>query len=156
MATESIRERILQHVETTLAAITGTGEYHTRLETLARGQAEPSNLDQLPAVRIAEGEEVVEEGNNPCVTRTLSVLIRSWVSVPADDPSASLPTLHNRLQADIERALLADPTRGGLAIVTSLMGSLPMEDEDRDVTGGVSQEFQIQYQTLRNDPASLG
>lgn len=156
MATESIRERILQHVETSLAVIDGTGEYHTAVATIARGQADPSNLDELPAIRVTEGEEVLLEGSYPCVTRTLSVLVRSWVRVLDDRPDLMLPTLQNRLQADIERALLADPTRGGLAIVTSLMGSIPHEDEARDETGSVTQEFQVQYQTLRADPAVLG
>jgi hypothetical protein len=156
MATESIRERIVQHVETSLSVITGTGEYHTAVATIARGQAEPSNLDELPAIRITEGEETVREGNYPCVTRWLSIQIRSWARVDPDLPDVSLPTVQNRLQADIERALLADPTRGGVAITTNLMGSVPNDDEARDETGSVTQEFQVQYQTLRADPASLG
>jgi len=155
MATESIRERILQDVETSLAAITGTGEYHIALaeDGVDRGQLPPSNLDRLPALRVSEGEEEVIEGPTPYITRMLSVTVRGWISVPDESLDVPLPTLANRLMADIERAMLAGPTRGGLAQDTILVGSLIHDDDEKDVIGSVSVTFRVQYRTLRNNPA---
>lgn len=153
MAAESIRELILQQCETTLAAVNGTGVYHCALETVDRGQGPPSNLDRLPAVRIAEGDEGSVDGPDPLITLRLPITVTGWVHVD-DDGGVSLPTLRNRIRQDIQTALLADWTRGGLAVNTRYTGSRTPVDDDPDTLGSVEVTFEILYRTRHNDPAA--
>jgi hypothetical protein len=151
MASESIRELILQHCETSLAAVNGVGSYQLDLETVSRGQGAPSNLDVLPAARIAEGTESVTNGPDPLITRTLPITVTGWVRV-SDDSLVSLATLRNRMQQDIETALLTDWTRGGLAVNTRLTGSRTPDDDEPDVLGSVEVSFELLYRTRHNNP----
>lgn len=155
MATDSIRERILQNRKAALALINGTGDYHIALGTVARSQEPPSNLDALPAAHLTEGDEEVTEGPHPLVTRMLAVIVRGWIMAADAYADMELATLENRLLADIERAMLTEPTCGGLANIVSLTGSVINPDDEKDLTGNLSAAFLIQYQTQRDDPASL-
>lgn len=150
MATASVRERILQHIETHLRDIDGLGDYHNRVETVERRQAEPSNLDVLPAIHLREGEEIITEGPNPLLTRMLTVVVAGWIRGAAD---LGLATCRNQLLADIERAVLADATQGGLAVDTHLTGSLIEEDPEPGAIGALTLTFVVHYRTVRGNPA---
>lgn len=153
MADEPIRERILQHCETSLRAIDGTGAYHTALAGVARGRQVPKeDPADLPAAFLQEGDESFAQDTNLLVTRTLPVS----VEVLLRSTAADLPTLANRAAADVERALTADPTRGGLARRTDITGIAITHDEAPGVLASVRCDFTIEYFTLRGDPASTG
>jgi hypothetical protein len=153
MASESIRERIGQHVDTTLAAITGVGDYHCRLEFIARSSGLPGNLIDLPAVHVTEGTETVSDGPLPFLTRMLALTLRGWIRKD-DDDGLPLATWRNRLLQDLERALIADHTRGGLAINTRVAGTRILDDPDVDVVGAVELDLEILYRTKIGDPAT--
>ena len=152
MADEPIRERILQHCETSLGAIDGTGQYHTALMTIARGRAVADALPNLPAAFLAEGDERIARDHNLLLTRELDITVEIWVRSAA----GNLPTLTNRALADLERALTADPRRGGLAVETDPTGSTSVHDEKPGVLASVQAGFTIQYRTVRGNPASIG
>lgn len=152
MADESIREQIVANAATALAAINGSGDYHTALETIARSQLVPRNLDALPATHVREGEERIVDGPDPLITRILSLHVLGWIAREVDEPDA-LATMKNRLQADIERAVLTDPTRGGLAVNTRVAGSPAVDDLEADHLGAVQVDFEVLYRTRTHDPA---
>jgi len=153
VAEESIQERNLQHLKDSLWAIDGTGAYFHKLESVERGKPDvPEDLTQLPAAFLAAGDETVVQETNLLLTRRLPVTVEAWVRSAAGD----LPTLANRMIADIERALLADPTRGGLAIRTELLGSGKTPDESPGVLASARVEIAVHYWTLVGNPASVG
>ncbi len=152
MAEEPIRERILQHCEASLRTIDGTGPYHHRLAQVQRGRAVPEDLTKLPAAFLDEGEESVSQDTNLLVTRLLPITVEAWLR--SDD--GDLPTQANRMLADVERALTADPTRGGLAIRTAALSSSLVKDEAPGVLASVRLQFEIEFRTLRAEPASKG
>jgi hypothetical protein len=152
VADEPIRERILQHCATSLAAINGTGAYHLALARITRGQPVPGDLGDLPAAWLEEGDEPISQDTNRLLTRELPLSVTVWVRSEAGD----LPTLTNRALADVERAMLADPTRGGLAKATTMIGNAVTRDEAPGVLGSARVDFSIQYFTAWGNPASKG
>lgn len=153
MAEEPIRERILQHCETSLQAIDGTGAYHTALASIARGRQVPKeDPADLPAAFLQEGDEGFTQDTNLLLTRTLPVSVEVLLRSAADN----LPTLANRAAADVERALTTDPTRGGLAKRTDITGIAITNDEAPGVLASIRCDFVIEYHTLRGNPASKG
>lgn len=153
MPEEPIRERILQHCETSLGLINGTGPYHYALVSVQRGKAiPPEDLAQLPAAFLDEGEETVTQDTNLLLMRRLQITVEAWLRSDA----GALPTGANRLLADLERAVAADPTRGGLAIRTELVGTNIVADESPGVLASARAEFAIEYWTLKGNPASKG
>ena len=153
MADEPIREQILQHCEASLALIDGTGAYHHALASVGRGKpAMPEDSTLLPIAFVDEGEEAATQDTNLLLTRRLPVTVEAWLR--SDD--GQLPTLANRLLADIERALGADPTRGGLAIRTELVNTAVISDETPGVLASARAQFEIDYWTVKGNPASKG
>ncbi len=153
MAEEPIRERILQHCQTSLAAINGMGAYHHALVSIQRGKAiPPENLTQLPAAFLDEGEETIIQDTNLLISRRLPVTVEAWLR----SDTGALPTGANRMLADLERALAADPTRGGLAIRTELVNTTILPDEAPGVLASARAQFEIDYWTLKGNPASAG
>lgn len=153
MADEPIQERILQDIRESLSAIDGTGAYHHALASVERGKPDvPEDLTQLPAAFIAAGDETVIQDTNLLHTRRLPVSVEAWVRSADGD----LPTRVSRMIADMERSLLADPTRGGLAIRTELLGSGKTLDESPGVLASARVDIAVHYWTLVGNPASVG
>lgn len=80
----------------------------------------------------------------------LNVTLVAYV-IPSDDSTAALDTLINRVRADLERALLRDPTRGGLAVWTRPAGSQKFIAEGGSATG-VAVFADVLYRTPIDDP----
>ncbi len=160
MAEEPIRERIVQQCEASLQAIDGTGPYHYALASVQRGKAVPGDLANLPAAFLDEGDEAISQDTQLLLTRVLPIIIEVWVR-SADEAwvrlaEGGLPTLANRMVADVERALMADPTRGGLAQRTTLTRNSRVQDESPGLLAAIRVEGEIQYWTAERDPASSG
>lgn len=152
MATDAIRERILQHCEASLLVVNGIGVYQLPIRTVGRGQGDPSNLDELPSAYLQEGVETVVDGPDPLITRILPITVIGWCLV--DDETTPLATVRNRLQQDIETAILADQTQGGLAVNTRYTGSRIPDDREPGSLGSVEVSFEIHYRTRYNNPVT--
>jgi hypothetical protein len=153
MPDEPIRELILQHCEASLWEIDGTGAYHTALRTVVRGKPVPEDdPSSLPAAFLDEGDETYLQEINLLITRTLPITVEARLR----STDGALPTLANRLFADIERAITTDPTQGGLAVRTELTASTILVDESPGILASVRAEFEITYHTRRGDPSYAG
>lgn len=152
---DPVRERIVQHCETSLWAIDGTGAYYFALADVQRGKiTAPDDLTKLPAASLEEGDEAPTQDTNLLLTHVLPLGIEVWLRSGKDDPP--LQTLANRMLADVERALTADPTRGGLAKRTTPVGTSGVQDAAPGVLTSVLANFEIEYYTRQGDPASTG
>ncbi|MFB3816136.1 MAG: hypothetical protein ACE147_00615 [Candidatus Methylomirabilales bacterium] len=154
MPDDPIRERILQHCEASLALIDGASAYHHALAAVHRGAPPaPEDLTQLPAVWLQEGDEDEPPEDNWLLTWELPLTVDGWCRA-AD--GANLPTLANRLLADMERALMVDQTRGGLARRTRITGRSITVDAVPGTMASARLQAVITYHTRRGDPANAG
>lgn len=152
---EPIREQIIQACLAALAEIDGTGDYYTDLARIVRGQPAPDELGALPTVWLQEGDED-EPGQetNHLLRWRLPVTVEGWVRSTLTTPA--LATIANRLLGDIERALTADPTCGGIALATTITGRSTTIDPPPGSLASVRATCVIEYTTLRGNPASVG
>ena len=108
------RETILNHVVTTLVAITVAGGYNNDIRFVTREsvQWERFNRQDYPLVIVAWTFETPEipGATHQSVVMDLTVTIRCVVYATAD-----LETELNKFLDDVEKALCADGTRGGSA-----------------------------------------
>lgn len=158
MASASIRERILAHVATSLALINGAGAYtHALAPTaIARGKASADVLDAaLPAAWIDVGDEDVLRVPNGKLSRTLPVAVEAWIKAPAAQLE-ELPTLAEAMLADLERALTADGTRGGLATSTVLTATRVLVDSPPGTLAQVLITVTVAFRTVIGSPEQAG
>ena len=153
MAAEPVRELIVQDCVTSLLAINGTGDYWSILLDAVRGKLDPESPPLTPF--IDEGDEQTAPGNNPQVSHVLPIT----VEVVIQSADGDLPTLVNRLIADLERALTGSETsrsRGGRATTTTLTGNSRTLDPPPGVLASIRVQFEITYLTRLGQPELVG
>lgn len=136
----SLREQILADLADTLADATDAQDRVYRTRRLALVQ------DERPAILILpESEEV--DGTRPGLytLRTLSVTVNVYARGEIADQAA------DDLCVQVYAAVMADETRGGVAMRTAPGGtSWRFSNDDMDAVE-VSQSFQIIYNARRTD-----
>ena len=153
---ETIRERILGDIKSTLEGLTTANGYNfTFLSSdIQRWSMHGNSKVNLPAIMITAGDESqvpVGSSHEDCAFR---VYLDAFFTHNKDD-AVDTDTYLNRLQGDIKKIIMEDYTRSGLAIDTSVTGSTPFETADGQVAG-VTVELEIKYRHLRNDPTATG
>ena len=156
-------QSILANANTVLAAIDGLPTYLTAVHAVY-GHDKPYRAPQeseggdRPYLNMGmPTTEALEEANLKTVKR-MSFPVEGVVSYDASDPAASRAAAQN-LMGDVERALVTDPTRGGYAIDTVVVGeSQPSMIETRDPgrPGVVTTEqtVQVTFGHSRTDPST--
>ena len=149
----SIREQIMQNVETTLKTIKTANGYNNTLELVTRFKQEALSFAKVPVVLIQQGPEMAEPIPNHAVTRNLAVRLRIIHRHNPTEDNQSSDQVLNSIQQDIHKALFVDHTRGGLAIG---MNPAPLEIAAQDGEGmgevdanfehiGKTLEYMVQY-----------
>lgn len=152
---ETVRERIIQNIKTTLEGITTTNGYNFDFtpDTVQRWSMHGNKMIDLPLVIISPGDEeekALPNGFEECYAIVyLDVFFMSEESDPIP-----IGEYLNRLQGDMKKAILQDPTRGGEAIDTDCLGTTPFETTEGQPYAGIIIELAIRYRHLRLDPNS--
>ncbi len=147
---EPVRERILKNlVEAIQGASTAFG-YALDVKAVDRKRRTKYQAHELPAVNVFELREQKERGPYGYVTCQLPLLLE--ITVPDLTRQAEADNL---AMAAVVKAVLADPTRGGLAIDTWEMNNEPFAGEQNDPTGGMRVGIAIQYRHKEDDPYAL-
>ena len=146
----SVRESIMANLATTLAGITEAGGYLTTVsqvfDRLIAGEAGPGDFVQI----LALDPETYTELANPKLERVLPILLIYSRRVRGD--TAHVEGL--RALADMEKALLADRTRGGYAFDTQLVSNVIIDPEASEPLQEVQLRIRVQYRTHRTNPFS--
>jgi hypothetical protein len=152
---ETVRERIMANIKTTLEGITIAGGYNFDFtaDTVQRWSMHGNRLVDLPAVVISPGDEEEKGSPNPFEECYLIVYLDVFF-VNDEGDSVVTDTYLNRLQGDIKRAILQDHTRGGEAIDTDVLGTTPFETTEGQPYAGIIMELGIRYRHLRSDPTA--
>ena len=139
-----VNENITLNVVTTVDAVTGiTAERHDRKA------ATPAHMLAI----IHEGaDEKLGDDETPCGfsawVRSYGVQVYIFQQDLAD--GVNFHTTLNTVRADIEKALMADVTRGGYAHNTEIQS--PQEFVDSNDATGVVVFFDVTYRTDQYDP----
>lgn len=150
---ETVRERIIANLKTSLEGIRTADGYNFDFtpETVQRWTMHGNSLVNLPVIVISPGNEDEKALPNPLEECFLTVYLDAFFVTDPDDP-VSTDTYLNRLQGDIKKAVLTDPTRGGEAIDTDVLGTTPFETTDGQPYAGIILEIGIRYRHRRTDP----
>lgn len=111
----SVREQIIAEIVTTLGAVTVAGGYNNDLSgRVSRRLKHWEEVSEWPQVMIAGGSEGKSSLTTTYAQGDLEIIVRGYEH-DAEDPGTKL----NALIQDVEKALMADPTRGALANYTT-------------------------------------
>lgn len=152
---ETVRERIMANIKTTLEGVTVAGGYNFDFtaDTVQRWSMHGNRLADLPAVVISPGDEEEKGQPNPFEECYLIVYLDIFF-VNDEGDSIVTDTYLNRLQGDMKKAILLDHTRGGEAIDTDVLGTTPFETTEGQPYAGIIMELGIRYRHLRSDPTA--
>lgn len=153
---DSIKEKIFKDIETKLAKIKIADGYDNDIAIVERFKIDGQTTAKTPFIIIIAGDvTVLSEGPDPLVTKQVDIILDV---VTRQDPVASpgpSDALMNSLEADIERALQVDITRGGNAYDTSPLFSTPLTVAAGQPDIESVMEFSCSYKHKRGDPTSL-
>jgi hypothetical protein len=153
-AVTPIEHQIFDHVLTTLAGITTANGYNQTVVRVEKfrplDEPDPASFPTLHAWIENKQRDSAVEMNKVWQVHTL--VVRGFTR-DGNDPALAI----NQLMADVERALMVDPHRGGYAIRTAPQGVEEPEVIMGDGFGGRAvayAEFEIVFRTKAGDPYS--
>lgn len=150
---ESVREKIMKHIQATLEGITLENGYANTLRSVQRFRQDGQELANLPTAILIEGSDDVElNGPLELTSRSMTVSVVLIQQQDTDTDARSASEIMNSLIADVQTAMQEDYTRGGLAIDTSEIGIGDMTVEDGQPELMLSIAYRIAYRHERTDP----
>lgn len=122
---DSIREKIIDNIKTSLEAITIANGYQADISNVQRWEQAGNDRKNTPCIVIVPGDETKDPGPDPDVTCHLPIDIEVWLRHDPRVYDFSTDELINRFLADVEKALMASNghLRGGNAVTTTLLGN---------------------------------
>lgn len=150
----SRRELILDNIKDTLAEISIANGYNNDIANVQRWKQHGNSLKDVPCIIISAGREEKDPTPYPQTTAKLTIFIDIWTRQD-DEDSSDTDTLLDSLLLDIEKALMADYTRGGYAENTDIRGITPFETIEGQPHCGIMIELEIVYKHKQTDPALL-
>lgn len=152
----TVRENIFANIKTALLVMSVTNGYANDFKSIQRWKQQGNRLKDCPCVVIKSGPEAKKD-NQTCSLKfcTLSVLLDLWVR-EAESSTVDSEIVINSLLGDIEKALMADITRGGYARDTKLVSSVPFETVEGEPMHGLAIELEVIYAHKQNDPYTQG
>lgn len=140
MSNPSLQSQIMAAVVAALAA-TETPAYRTRMEAFA--------ADQLPAYNVLPAEGETEYLDNSAIDRKFRFMVRH-VAQAANEVDLAVDPLY---VAGV-RAILADPTLGGLARYTREISQKWDLEKGSVDTVALVVTYESEFETSRSDPSS--
>ena len=158
---ESVAERIMKHLQTTIAAVTVANGYANTVHSVQRFKQDGQDPIEGNGVLIIDGDDTVEfdgplAGAYSLVSRRKHVDLVIIARQETDLDSRSASELMNSLEGDVRKAVNADHTRGGDAVNTE-----ETQAGENDVQIGMPElrrvlGYDIRYRHRRTDPTVAG
>ena len=136
------RQQIREAAATAVTGLTTTGSNVYTFRVYAHEFA------KLPSLNImTDGEDVDDD----CLTRTVELIVEGR----AKHPSA-LPNTLDTMAEEVETALGADPTLGGVVLrVLPPSTTIEVDDESEQPVGLITMTFQVVYRVEMGAPGTL-
>jgi hypothetical protein len=153
-ASDPVIERITADAAATLETITqSNGYYHTVKEVHRIKNAGVITPAQYPSLVVwAYDAEAIDGTPVEHISNNLTLVVEAWVTPDTLLPGG-LDTAINRMEADIIRAILTDPRRGGNAIRTKETRWIKYIAEENAPYGAIQITFTVHYRHQRTNPA---
>ncbi|MCK5161646.1 MAG: hypothetical protein KAQ99_08750 [Candidatus Aureabacteria bacterium] len=148
---KTVREKILEDLETTLALIKTEEGYENDILSVQRWKQSGNSTVNVPCIIINGGSEPRSQHPNPLITCILKVYLDLWIRHD-EEAAESTDTYINSLILDIENALMVDYTRGGYAQNTEIVNLDPFRGVEGNPHAGVTIEVDIKYRHEQGDP----
>lgn len=149
----AVAENILLNVESTLGGITTDNEYAFEMASVERFEVGGNTLASLPAAVVSSGEKRRLTETSRTMEWNFDVDVAVYVMHDKAADTRSTDEVLTEVEAEVYRALMADPTRGGYALhteITRLSHFNLMHEEGFDT--GVLAELSIRFRHDRMDP----
>jgi hypothetical protein len=158
MPEPSIRERIMAVIGERLAVIRTASGYNTDAGvTITYGRLESPTPDEVPCINYWDGNAKPALDWGPD-SRAVTVTVEGYNQIG----DGVLPTIANRMLADIETAILqdvltgdVDPWVADLIQRIEFVESVPLLLPGAPALGGVVVEYELIYRQALGDPSSL-
>jgi hypothetical protein len=143
-ALDSVREKILDNLASTLTAI-APPSYASTVATVKRFEG-PFEITSYPGICIVPGQETTDDtrisilSHELPVTLVLAVYDSQWREIL------------NKLLADVRVAVLADWTRGGNALTTRVTNQEVVDSSPSQPIALAQMDLVVLYRTLYADP----
>ena len=149
--TEPLIERIALNLATTLATVTTANGYHQDVADVIRPTrlADDGLVDRR--VLLGQGEPSEAEDSSEAFKTWLQPFPAVLYVRPSEKDSTPVDTLVNRFRTDVEKAVMVDQTRGGLALDTLVRAYENVLSED-GALGGVVVHVEVLYRHRVEDP----
>lgn len=149
---DSVLEQIAKNVLDTLTGITVTNGFSQDLQVIrAPKKISPRHL--LVAIYQMPGDPTEEA---PIMTdESLQAFAAVAFVLPEETDNTPVDTYSNAIAADIEKALMNDYHRGGLAIDTIITSPIYFPPIEGGNYAGVTVNFNVLYRTALGDPYTL-
>lgn len=152
---DTIRERIVKNIVTSLQGITVANGYDNTVLSVQRLKQSGNPAIDVPLILVAEGPENASAGPNPLTNKVLEVSIGIVTRQDEAVDPRSADEMMNSLRGDVEKAMVSNYTRGGLAIDTMATGGTRIGVQEGEPELGIEMLFEIHYRHARTDPRSL-
>jgi hypothetical protein len=158
---DSVHEQIMKQIQTTLEGITVGNGYGNTLVSVQRFNQGGQSLAETPICMLIEGEDSVDQegpfaGAYSLTSRTMTVSIVAVQRQDLETDARSASEVMNGLVLDIQKAMQADFSRGGLAIDTREIGVGEMNVEEGQPEIVQTVGFRVMYRHRRTDPTIAG
>lgn len=147
---DSVKEKILKNLKTTLEGVTTGAGYHVTLNNIGRYLSYINPKVTLPRVEIISGREKREHGMSQIVHSDFEVRVVLYAAQQDGDTTPMDQFLDPYFQ-DISKVLRLDNTRGGYAFDTEIAEVEPFELEDGQIMIGLIFDLLIKFRTDPDD-----
>ena len=147
-ALTTVRESIISHIVTTLAAI-DTPTYSMKVNLARRWNGDDFDLNEFPAAIVLPSGESHDDSRLQLISSTMDIALHLVLR------SSDWLTQMHKLLADARVALTSDVTRGGKAVTTQILSD-QIYDVSRtaDPVCSALVEIRVLYRTLYEDPTT--
>jgi hypothetical protein len=158
---DSVHELIMKQIQATLEGITVGNGFGNTFASIQRFNQGGQSLVDTPICVVLEGEDNVEQegplaGSFSLTSRTMTISVVAVHRQDLETDARSASEVTNSLVQDIQKAMQADSSRGGLAIDTREIGVGEMNAEEGQPEIVQTVGFRIAYRHRRTDPAIAG
>lgn len=151
---DTIRELIQKNIDTTLKTITTVAGFNNNFLSVQRYMQKKNTFAKMPMIIHGAGDESVVSGPHPWNTLTLPVIIAIYFRYSEITDSRSVDEVINSYLGDVEKALMADTTRGGNAERTEITSIPIFENDEKESLSGVFIEIEVTYYHQATNPYS--
>ncbi len=152
---DSVREQIVSNIATALGNVTTGNGYNNTLVSVQRFQQSGLSVSSVPTAVVNFEGETKSIGPDHRATCDLEVTVDIWAVHDTDVVSGDTATLVDSLAGDCEKAIMADPTRGGKARECTVRNVTPFRLAESQPYVGISLACTITYAHEAGDPFTV-